>query len=158
MCVICVRGGHSGVNRPWAHSAPFARLCSRAAASVRESPRTLVCARDVGFRVQVTPMAPVAQCHACGCNWRQPASEDEELPKCPRCDGEFVERMSIGVAARAPRPNISAEVCTFSTVASIVASYSKSTRALTLENVSGPSAGNSSSDDVGRSRRETTTG
>jgi hypothetical protein len=93
-----------------------------------------MCARGVGFRVQVTPRAPVAQCHACGCNWRQPASEDEELPKCPRCDGEFVERMSIGVAARAPRPNISAEVCTFSTVASIVTLHSKCTRALTLEN------------------------
>ena len=24
------------------------------------------------------------KCHACGCNWRQPASEEEELPKCPQ--------------------------------------------------------------------------
>jgi hypothetical protein len=101
----------------------------------REPKGAGVFTRGVGFRVQVTPRAPVVQCHACGCNWRQPASEDEELPKCPRCDGEFVERMSIGVAARAPRPNISAEVCTFSTVASLVASYSKCTRALTLENL-----------------------
>ena len=50
------------------------------------------------------------QCHACSCNWRQPASEEEEVPTCPQCGGEFVERISLGVAARPPPVAISSEL------------------------------------------------
>ncbi len=56
------------------------------------------------------PLFVSKQCHACSCNWRQPASEEEEVPTCPQCGGEFVERISLGVAARPPPVAISSEL------------------------------------------------
>ena len=45
------------------------------------------------------------KCHACELNWRQPAaSEDDGPPQCPECRSDFVERLSLGIAARPVLP------------------------------------------------------
>ena len=45
------------------------------------------------------------KCHACDLNWRQPAaSEDDGPPQCPECRSDFVERLSLGIAARPVLP------------------------------------------------------
>jgi hypothetical protein len=49
------------------------------------------------------------RCHECRCTWRQLAQQNgnavTDSPACPQCQGEFVERMSVGIAA--PRSRIS---------------------------------------------------
>jgi hypothetical protein len=54
-----------------------------------------------------------AQCHGCGCNWRQPASEDDELPKCPQwCVTRTNARTHVLPAAHRPPWPAVAMLCT----------------------------------------------
>ncbi|KAJ1474921.1 hypothetical protein T484DRAFT_1910623, partial [Baffinella frigidus] len=55
------------------------------------------------------------RCYGCQCTWRQLPEQQEDAEavasySCPQCGGDFVERMSIGIAATRPRVPINEEV------------------------------------------------
>lgn len=74
--------------------------------------------REVNKRVSVGQdgdLVETLRCYGCQCTWRQLPEQQEDAEavasySCPQCGGDFVERMSIGIAATRPRVPINEEV------------------------------------------------